>query len=425
MKKHSGYTGKSLEFLESIGAELGDTIEADTISGKLLRRYHGGRDKIIVLKLFNSYNVAVPIKRLENAIIHKAQKDKDKTTRTKIKTDPSLPKILFITTGGTIASRVDHVTGAAAPLLDASSLIDSVPELASIARIDLKVVLSEFSENILPEHWLEIANSIKDHANKYAGIVIAHGTDTMQYTASYLSFTLAGFPQPIVLVGSQRSSDRPSSDAAENLCAAARLAVSGACINGVYVAMHAGVSDGMISFHRGTRTRKLHTSSRGAFETIGSKPAFFMVNDTIRQNDNHNYFSTTEYTPRVSVTSKAVLLKYYPGMTDQLVDDIAKHAKIIILEGTGLGHVGQSIYDSLERAIKNDILVAMTSQCIEGEVNMNVYESGRVLQNIGIIPLRGMLSETALVKAMWALSLSNDTLELKELLLKPIASEFL
>lgn len=427
MDEHSGYDGASRKFLESIGANIGDRIESESISGLLMPRYEGGLDRIIVLKLANSYNVSVPLERLVNATSSRTQeKQNTANPHAALDADESLPKVLFISTGGTIASRVDYVTGSVTPVLDAASLIESVPELAKIARIDSQVVLSEYSENIEPAHWLKIAQQIHDSASKYAGIIVAHGTDTMQYTASFLSFALAGFPQPIVLVGSQRSSDRPSSDAAENLCAAARLAASTVCKNGVYVAMHTGVSDGQISYHRGTRVRKCHTSERGAFESINERPAFSLEDNIISQNDNHQYYANNQYSPKISVDAHAALVKYHPGMTESLIDSLVDNGcRAIIFEGTGLGHVGKSIYDSVSRAIKKGTIIAMSSQCIAGETNMNVYESGRKLQDMGVIPLKDMLAETALTKAMWVLSCSNDTAVIKDMLLKPVASEML
>ena len=165
--------------------------------------------------------------------------------------------------------RVDYRTGAVTPVLTAEELNSSVPELANIANIDAEVLFSEYSENIMPEHWLRIAEKITEYSKSdYAGIIIAHGTDTMHYTSAFLSFSLAGFPIPIALVGSQRSSDRASSDAALNLIGAAKFLIE--CkTNGIFVVMHQDENDETIACHLGTRVRKNHTSKRGAFQTIG------------------------------------------------------------------------------------------------------------------------------------------------------------
>jgi glutamyl-tRNA(Gln) amidotransferase subunit D len=255
----------------------------------------------------------------------------------------------------------------------------------------------------------------------YAGILVAHGTDTMQYTAAFLSFSLAGFPKPIVLVGSQRSSDRPSSDAAVNLISAAKFIVK--CnTNGVFVAMHNSESDDDVACHLGTRVRKNHTSRRNAFETVGAKPAFVITHDKVIQNFKGSYFKQKEYTPKINIDTKAALVKYHPGYDPKLVEDLLSHGyKAIIFEGTGLGHVGKTMYDVIKKAKEMQVFIGMTSQCLDGQVNMAVYESGRDLLHLGIIPLSNMISETALVKAMWTLGNSKNV---EEIMLKNIASEF-
>jgi glutamyl-tRNA(Gln) amidotransferase subunit D len=181
-----------------------------------------------------------------------------------------------LSTGGTIASKVDYRTGAVTPILTAEELNSSVPELAEIANIDTEVLFSEYSENIMPEHWLKIAKKLEEYSNSnYSGIIIAHGTDTMHYTSSFLSFALAGYPIPIALVGSQRSSDRASSDAALNLIGATKFLVESKT-KGIYVIMHYDESDETIACHFGTRVRKNHTSKRSAFQTVGDDPAYLI-----------------------------------------------------------------------------------------------------------------------------------------------------
>ena len=183
------------------------------------------------------------------------------------KTDSALPKILLLSTGGTIASKVDYRTGAVTPALTAADLNDAVPEIAKIANIDAEVLFSEYSENLQPEHWVETAKKIQSVVDlDYKGVIVAHGTDTMHYSSAFLSFALSGLKIPVVFVGSQRSSDRPSSDAASNLIAATRFIVQ-TDVKGIYVVMHHNESDETISCHLGTRVRKNHTSKRSAFET--------------------------------------------------------------------------------------------------------------------------------------------------------------
>jgi glutamyl-tRNA(Gln) amidotransferase subunit D len=297
-----------------------------------------------------------------------------------------------------------------------------VPELSEVANIDAEVLFSEYSENLTPDHWIKIAQRLDSLAKSdYRGIIVAHGTDTMQYTAAFLSFSLAGFPKPIILVGSQRSSDRPSSDAATNLISATRFIVN--CkVNGVFVAMHNTESDDEIACHLGTRVRKNHTSKRNAFETMGGKPAFIITQNEIIQNFSGSYFKEERYTPNIKIDTKVALIKYHPGYDPKLVDEMINLGyRAIIFEGTGLGHIGKTMYDAIKKAREKNIFLGMTSQCLDGRVNMAVYESGRDLLHLGIVPLSDMISETALVKAMWAAATDGKNVE--KIMLKNIASE--
>ncbi|MCE2614576.1 MAG: Glu-tRNA(Gln) amidotransferase subunit GatD, partial [Nitrosopumilus sp. (ex Thoosa mismalolli)] len=335
-----------------------------------------------------------------------------------------LPKILLLSTGGTIASKVDYRTGAVTPVLTAQELNSSVPELSEIANVDAEVLLSEYSENIMPENWLEIANKIKEfEKSDYSGIIVAHGTDTMHYTSSFLSFALAGFPIPIVLVGSQRSSDRASSDAALNLIGATKF-ITEAKTRGVYIVMHQDENDDTVACHIGTRVRKNHTSKRGAFQTIGDDPAFIIAEEQIQKNMNKDFFSTRDFQPKIKLNTKVALVKYHPGYDPKILEQIIDSGiNGIIFEGTGLGHVGKIMYESVKKAKEKGIFLGMTSQCIDGRVRMTVYESGRDLLNLGIIPLENMVPEVALVKAMWVLGNYENSEEIKEIMLENIASE--
>jgi glutamyl-tRNA(Gln) amidotransferase subunit D len=426
MPEYTGYVGKSLSFLKSNDIVVGDSVKilSDlTYSGIVMPRYEHSDDKHIVLKLNSGYNVGLEIEKIKKV-------EKNETTQKiieknkKIEQVQSLPKILLLSTGGTIASKIDYRTGAVTPVLTAEELNSSVPELAKIANIDAKVLFSEYSENVMPEHWLDIANKInKFEKSEYSGIIIAHGTDTMHYTSSFLSFALAGFPIPIVLVGSQRSSDRASSDAALNLIGAARF-ITESNPKGIYIVMHQDESDDTIACHLGTRVRKNHTSKRGAFQTIGDNPAFIIAENQIQKNFSEDYFKINEYQPKINLDTKVTLVKYHPGYDPNLLDQIIEMGfKGIIFEGTGLGHVGKIMYESVKKAKEKGIFLGMTSQCIDGRVRMTVYESGRDLLDLGIVPLENMIPEVALVKAMWVIGNYQNSEEIKKIMLQNIASE--
>ena len=426
MSELKGYKGKSLDYLNQKNVSVGDSIKVIsdlTYAGILMPRYETSEDSHIVLKLKSGYNIGIELDKIKD--VEKISSPEEKREESSVKeADSSLPKILLLSTGGTIASKVDYRTGAVTPALTASDLNDAVPEIGNIANIDAEVLFSEYSENLQPEHWVETAKKIESVANlDYKGVIVAHGTDTMHYSSAFLSFALSGLKIPVVFVGSQRSSDRPSSDAASNLIAAARF-IAMTDVNGVYVVMHHNESDETISCHIGTRVRKNHASKRSAFETIGSDPAFLILDEKIIKNVENEFFKET-FNPRLGIDTRVALVKYHPGYEPKQIDALIDLGfKAIIFEGTGLGHVGKTMYSAIKKASDHGLFLGMTSQCIDGRVRMTVYESGRDLLELGIVPLENMIPEVELVKTMWALGNSEDNNGLKKLLLENISSEF-
>ncbi|MEM3673605.1 MAG: Glu-tRNA(Gln) amidotransferase subunit GatD [Candidatus Bathyarchaeia archaeon] len=429
-EKFSGYRGEALEAIKRARAEIGDllriTKDGEVYEGILIPRSEYGDERHIIIKIKSGYNIGVRI-----------------TPNTKIEKigvgakpafaapplppqNPALPKVAVISTGGTIASRVDYRTGAVRPALSASDLYSVVPELSSIARIDAHILFSIFSENLTPSHWKEMAETIAQKiAEGVDGIVLAHGTDTMGYTAAALSFALQNLPVPVILVGSQRSADRPSSDAATNLIGAVTAAAH-APFAEVAVAMHETTSDTAIILHRGTKVRKCHTSRRDAFKTVNATPLARIQNQKIQMltQDYKRRKPENKLVLKPEFNEKAALIKFYPSMNPAVIEwHVENGYRGIILEGTGLGHVSKACYKAIEKAVENDVIVAMTSQCIWGRVNMNVYDTGRDLLALGVIPLEDMLPETALVKLMWTLAQTKNPEEAKTLLKTNIAGE--
>lgn len=414
-EQKEGYRGKALEIITKAGVEVGDIIsvtkENETLEGTLIPRSEYEVEDYVVIKLKNGYNIGI---RLTDSTKIKRTGKGAKPTFTSPpppKQNAKLPKVTVLSTGGTIASRVDYRTGGVRPALTASDLYNVVPELSEIAQIDAKIVLSLFSENITAENWAQIARAVEHEINDGVdGVVVAHGTDTMGYTAAAISFALQNLPVPVVFVGSQRSADRPSSDAATNLIGAVSAAAN-AMFAEVAVAMHENPSDDAIIIHRGTRARKCHTSRRDAFKSINSPPLaryknrqFAMLTKEYRKRDPRSRLNV-----RPSFEEKVALLKYHPSMDPSLIDWLVnKGHRGLIIEGSGLGHVGSLAIDSLKKAIEKEVFVGMTSQCICGRVNMNVYNTGRDLLASGVVPLEDMLPETALVKLMWVLGQTTD-----------------
>jgi glutamyl-tRNA(Gln) amidotransferase subunit D len=424
-----------LKILSKHNISVGDSIKIATedgeITGLLMPRYESASEEYIVIKLKSGYNTGIHVGKIKS-ITKLLDKDQSSASvRSPVVTaKQNLPKVALISTGGTIASKIDYRTGGVHAALSADELYASVPELANHASIDPEVLMSEYSENLRPEHWTLIAEKVaeKIKTGKYRGIVVSHGTDTMHYTAAALSFALQNLPVPVVLVGAQRSSDRPSSDAALNLLGAT-IFVTRSEYAGVFVAMHAGTSDDTIACHVGTRVRKNHTSRRDAFESIDITPAVFVRNNEIEMQQKHQNLLVRKFTGKlVKVNTKfedrVMLLKYYPGFDPALIEHaINSGYRAIVLEGTGLGHVGKECFPALEKAIGAGLMVCMTSQCIWGRVRMTVYDTGRDLLDIGVISLSDMISETATVKAMWALANSEDVEAAKKIMQENLANE--
>lgn len=426
----SGYKDSAVQLLSRYQVSVGDSIKITTqegeISGVLMPRYESASKDYIVVKMKSGYNTGVEIAKIKSIEKLDSARPQPVSSPAVKPTDNSKPKISLISTGGTIASKIDYRTGGVRAALSAEELYASVPELAGYASVDPEVLMSEYSENLKPDHWTKIAEKVAEKAStgKYDGIAVSHGTDTMHYTSAALSFALQNLSIPVVLVGAQRSSDRPSSDAALNLLGATIFA-AGANTAGVFVAMHATNSDETVACHIGTRVRKNHTSRRDAFESIDAKPAALVRDGKIEM-------SGMDLPPRAkrdmvvkpAFDSRAILLKYFPGFNPVLIDSVVDSGcRAIILEGTGLGHVSRDCFSSLKKAVGSGLMVCMTSQCIWGRVRMTVYDTGRDLLDIGVIPLSDMTSETAIVKAMWALANSKDVDSAKSLMLQNIAGE--
>ncbi|MER3601509.1 MAG: Glu-tRNA(Gln) amidotransferase GatDE subunit D [Nitrososphaerota archaeon] len=424
-----GYTGEARSYLERRGVKVGDLLRlrfrGAEIKGTLMPRYGLYAEAKLVIKLPNGYNVGIDLASIEG--LEKAGEARAPSfiPPPSPSPPPSLPRVRLIGTGGTIASRIDYETGAVHAFLDASSLYSSYPELASVALLEPVQLFNLYSEDIGPGHWSRMAEEIWRGGEEAQGFVVAHGTDTMGYTAAALSFSLRHLDRPVVLVGAQRSSDRPSSDSFTNLLAAIRFAAQAPCA-GVFVAMHESPSDQRIAVHLGTRVRKCHTSRRDAFRSISIPPVGYVEGDRIAlrpglraRGEGKGGGLLNKFEERVA------LLKFYPGMRpEQLLWLKEAGYRGVVLEGTGLGHVAHHLIPALRELRERGLLVGMTSQTIWGSLRMTVYETGRRLLEAGVVPLN-MIPETALVKMMWALGNAGSREGALELLMEPIAGEFL
>ena len=313
------------------------------------------------------------------------------------KENNELPDISILGTGGTIASFVDYKTGAVSPAITAEQLVNSVKALDEVANVSAEPLFSLASEDMKPEHWEGMANKIKEmHDKKNHGIVIGHGTDTMSYSAAALSFQLPEISNPVVFTGAQRSPDRPSSDAHLNLVGAAKTAMSD--LGEIGIAMHETTDDENVAIWRGNRTRKAHSSKRNAFQSPNEGP-LGIVKDKIEWK--RKYRSTVESTTiKAGFDDNIGMIWSHPGLKVNDWENSVSNKNGVVIAGTGLGHINSELLDVIEKTSK-DIPVAMSSQCLSGSTNLNVYRNGRKLLERGVVETYDMSPETALVKMMW------------------------
>tara|TARA_A100001037_G_scaffold49809_1_gene41808 strand:+ start:578 stop:1837 length:1260 start_codon:yes stop_codon:yes gene_type:complete len=387
------------KFITDNGAEVHDRVRIETgdltYEGLILPKHNFSEDNIIIIKLDNGYNIGISTENAKMTLISKAEK-KDTVTHSK-KENKELPNISILGTGGTIASFVDYKTGAVSPAITAEQLVNSVKALDEVANVSAEPLFSLASEDMKPEHWEGMANKVKEmHDKNNHGIVIGHGTDTMSYSAAALSFQLPEISNPVVFTGAQRSPDRPSSDAHLNLVGAAKVAMSD--LGEISIAMHETTNDENVAIWRGNRARKAHSSKRDAFRTPNEGP-LGIVKDKIEWKD--KYRSTVENTTiQAGFDENIGMVWSHPGLKIEDWENIVSRKNGVVIAGTGLGHINSDLLGAIEKTSK-DIPVAMSSQCLSGSTNLNVYRNGRKLLESGVIETYDMLPETALVKMMW------------------------
>ena len=423
------YKEISRKYIEDYNLSIGDTVKVNkediSYTGILLDRPEDADDGYLVIKLSSGYNIGVAIDGTTAELIEKGDKPKIGYDETEIPHDPSKQDISIVSTGGTVSSVIDYRTGAVHPKFTASDLVKANPELLDYANYNVKALYNILSENMKPEYWVKAAEEVASDINDGCdGVVIAHGTDTMHYTSAALSFMLKT-PVPIIVTGAQRSSDRPSSDANINLIDSV-IAAKGD-IAEVCVCMHGSLNDEYTYLHKGTKVRKMHTSRRDTFRSINAQPIAKIQNRTVNVNPNYNYTKrgANELELNTDIEEKVGFIKSFPGISEEFIEyHIDKGYKGLVIEGTGLGHVPNNLIDSFKRAQDESIPVIMTSQCLYGRVNMNVYSTGREILDAGVISGLDMTPETTYVKLCWALGQSDNYDKVKEIMHENIAGEF-
>ena len=424
-----GYKGKALSLLKQFNIRVWSEAQIKTtrgdFNGIILPRSENDDNMHIVLKLDTGYNVGIDVNTVTDMKETGFKEAHYKIPEKEFPVSPNKPRVKLFGTGGTIASRLDYRTGAVIPAFSPGELYGAVPELADICNLETEKLFAVFSENMGPSQYTKLAVSIGKEIKKGVdGIVIGHGTDTLHHTAAALSFMIQNSPVPIVLVGSQRSSDRPSSDAALNLIHATTTAAK-SDIAEVIVCMFGPTSDEYGLLHQGTRVRKMHSSYRSTFRTLGDVPIAMVTSKKItpiKQDYNRRRKDKkVEILPYFE--EKVAMIYYYPNMMPDIIYSLIDNGyKGIVIAGTGLGHVNKPLYP-IKKCQEKGIPVYMTVQTLWGYVHMFVYDTGRDLMSYGIIPAENMLPEVAYVKLGWALGQTNNIEKVKELMLTPIAND--
>jgi glutamyl-tRNA(Gln) amidotransferase subunit D len=413
---HALPLGQHVELIDSSGRTwVGTIIPPHELSG----------DRILSLKLDSGYNVGI---RVEEGAKYRVV---DPAPRASAPPPPS-PRaspavgrwVALLTTGGTIASRVDYETGGVRPVNEEREILAFYPELEEGGAVRIVPVFDRLSEDFTPSDWVTLAEKSAEALGAGAdGVVIAHGTDTLGFSAAALSFLLTDLTGPVVLVGAQRSPDRPSSDGPANLAAAVAVARDRR-LGEVVVVMHEGLSDTRFAIHRGTWVRKMHSSRRDAFESRNGPPLGVVENGTVHLLPSARPRSHGPTRVDGPIDPRGGLLWYYPGFTPDQGEAFVSGLRGVVLAGTGLGHVGAAHLPWIRAARDRGVVVAMTTECLEGRVDPYLYATGRELLGAGVTYLDDLLPETAYAKLLWALGHAADPGKVRELLLADRAGEF-
>ncbi len=418
-------------------AKPGDRVKVVTqeegIEGTLMPE----EKDFVMLKLDTGYNIGIDKKRIREIILIKEHKTKE-IPPPKAEQKKNLPTITILHTGGTIASKVDYETGGVISKFKPEEMLEMFPELKNIANIKSRLIRQMFSEDMRFAHYNILAKEIeKEIKEGVDGIIVTHGTDTLHYTGAALSFMLQNLGVPVILVGAQRSSDRGSTDAALNLIAAAFFITASKDFAEVALCMHENINDEWCSILPGTKSRKMHSSRRDAFQSINVTP-WARVNVKEKKVDllrtgYHKRAKTTVGVRLFKENIKVGMLMSHPNLTAQEIE-FYKGYDGLIVEGTGFGHLPineideetkehTKIAEAVKKLVQAGTIVAATTQTISGAVNLNVYSTGRKMQELGIIGnLTDMTPETAFIKLAWLLS-NNSKDKTKEMYSQNLCGE--
>ena len=315
-------------------------------------------------------------------------------------------------TGGTISSSPGK--NGLKPKFTAKDLLDQIPAIKEICEVEYESIMNLESGNIQPETWAFLSETVFRAMDDFDGIVIAHGTDTMAYTASAMTFMLGSIKKPVVLTGSQIPIFIKESDAKNNLINAFRTACES--LKGVYIAFNNKII-------KGCRASKVRTIGYDAFESINYPLIGEIRNGNIFYTGGINHSSHSSAT-KIAFNNKycddVFLLKLIPGTRPHIFDFIADAGyQAVIIEAFGCGGVpfsGRDLLPEVERLIHQGISVAIATQCLYGGSNLSIYEFGQKTKRSGVIPGYNMTTEALVAKMMWALAQSSRPEKIAEIM---------
>ncbi len=321
--------------------------------------------------------------------------------------------ILLLTTGGTIASAPG---GEGLVPGHAQVLEHYIDQLRNYYTITIREAMCLDSSNIRPEEWQSLARYIYELAPEHDGIVVSHGTDTMAYSASAVTFMLPGLTVPVVFTGSQVPLTEALSDGPDNLRSAFAMAASG--VPGVYLAFDRKIM-------RGCRAVKVRASGFSAFESINARYVARVTGRGLELREDL-ILPQGELALRSELCQDVFLLKLTPGLRPEIFDALVHMGyKGIVMEAFGLGGVnvlGQGL-EGIRRAVDAGISVVVITQCLYDSSDLRVYQVGNRLLELGVIQGRDMTAEAAMTKLMWALGQGLDQNQIKELFGRSLAGE--
>jgi glutamyl-tRNA(Gln) amidotransferase subunit D len=425
-----GYRGDLRERLIKEGVRTWSKVKVlkgdATYEGVLLPRSQHTSDFYVTLKVDTGYNLGILVDDTTKIEETGYKKGHYRLPSIDVKFKKELPNVTLLGTGGTVASRLDYRTGAVLPAFTPEELFSAVPELTSTVNLTPKTLYQILSENFRPEYWVKTAEAIaKEIQSGVNGVIIGHGTDTMCTTGAALSFFLRNLPVPVVLVGSQRSSDRPSSDGPRNILYAATLAGHGNLAE-VVVCMHGSTSDSYNLIHRAVRCRKMHSSRRDTFRTLDDIPLGKIDETGVTwfKDDVRSRAPREEFLLDTKIDQRVGMLYSYPGMNPDILDSMVdKDYHGIVIIGTGLGHVGTDMFPPLERCQEEEIPVVLVVEPLFGYIQLRVYETGRDMLARGVIEGGNMLPSAAYTKLIWVLGHTRNIEEVKKLMQTNITGE--